>query len=83
MTIPSMKSMIASTMLRTPLGAFSGSRREAVHSSATVMSVASTAMSAILLNVGKRSCQRMTSLIGGNSRANIGLLSASARGARA
>ena len=83
MTIPSMKSMMDSTRLRTPLGASSGSRREAMKSSVAVISVASTAMRAILLKVGKRSCQRMTSLIGGNSRANIDLLSAWARRARA
>ena len=34
------------------------------------ISAARQAISAILLNVGKRSCQRMTSLIGGNSRAS-------------
>ena len=83
MTIPSMKSTTASTRLRTPLGALSGSRRDATNSSTTVINAASTAMSAILLKVGKRSRQRMTSLIGGNSRASIDLLSAWARRARA
>ena len=41
MTMPSMKSMIASTRLRTPLGATSGSRREAMKSRIAVISVAS------------------------------------------
>ena len=44
MTMPSMKSMIASTRLRTPFGATSGSRREAMKSRTAVINVASTAI---------------------------------------
>ena len=37
------------------------------------INVAMTAMMATLLNVGNRSFQRMTVLIGGKSRASIGI----------
>ena len=73
MTMPSMKSTMASTRLRTPFGASSGLRREAMNRRVAEITVANTAMRATLLKVGKRSRQRMTSLIGGNSRANIDL----------
>ncbi len=66
-TLSSMKSIVTSARLRTPVGATIGSRRDAIRNNTMPISAAATAIRAILLNVGKMSCQRRISLIGGNS----------------
>src|SRR6056297_2554829 len=68
MTMPSsMNSIIVSARLREPVGAFIGSRRLAARKSPMPINAASTAISPILLNDGKMSCQRKISLIGGKT----------------
>ena len=59
--------MIDSAKFRTPRGARELSWREARKKITIPTSAAMTAISAILLNDGKMSCQRRTALIGGNS----------------
>ena len=57
-TLSSMNSIVTSARLRTPVGATIGSRREARRNNTMPINAAATAMRAILLNVGKMSCQR-------------------------
>ena len=66
----SMNSTIVSARLRTPVGAFVPSRLPASRKITVLIKVAATAISAILLNVGKMSSQRSRALIGGNSSPN-------------
>ena len=66
----SMNSTIISARLRTPFGGFVPSRLPARRKMMVPISAAATAIRATLLKLGKRSFQRRTSLIGGNSSAN-------------
>ena len=68
--LSSMNSIVTSARLRVPVGASIGSRRAASRNNKMPMNAAATAIRAILLNVGKMSCQRRISLIGGNSSPN-------------
>ena len=66
----SMNSTMISARLRTPFGGFVPSRLPARRKMMMPISAAATAIRATLLKLGKRSFQRRTSLIGGNSSAN-------------
>src|SRR4249920_1521635 len=67
----SMKVTLLSARLRTPVGALSGSWRPAARNTRIPMRVARMAITPTLLRPGTMSCQRINSLIGGNSSASI------------